>query len=184
MGPATAVLAIPSVQWIGTKSIGPRRFGGSYASEPPGRHQDSWFAQQAAYLCSASEMAALNYSCSFDTIGHSLDAWLGTYLSSHGNQGYSQDLDLTFEPNVTAHFTSDIELQQNTTDYVFWIPSRQTLRNLTYDRNVIAYIAQGNNFSWIEQETARMGQPIDTVESYAEYNKSLATELHRKRTLI
>lgn len=132
MGPATAVLAIPSLQWIGTKHIGNRRFVEINAGEPPGIDPNSWFSTQASYLCTAEQLLSHNYSCALDTSGHAMDAWLESCLSSHGNLGYTQALDLTFQVNSTAHFSSVVETQQNYTDFVFWVPGRQTLSNLTY----------------------------------------------------
>lgn len=168
MGPATAVLAIPSLQWIGTKHVGNLRFAKSNAGEPPGTDRNSWYRNKAAYLCKEAQLNAHDYSCTLDSIGYSMDAWLDSYLSSHGYQGYSQALDLTFQVNVTANISSTVVKDQVITDFVFWVPSRQTLSNMSDDRSVIKLLANGLSTSQTKKKEVRVGAETDPIETYLE----------------
>lgn len=68
-------------------------------------------------------------------------------------------------------------------DYVFWVPSRQIIGNLSVDLDSVACMASGWSKSCIkfDDSLALSHQPIST---YDQYNKSLALEIQRNGPII
>ncbi|KAL8798997.1 MAG: hypothetical protein Q9223_006673 [Gallowayella weberi] len=125
MGPATAVLVLPTLQWVDTPRVMFRTFNGTGAMHAPSG--DDVFPD-----CSAAQLDAANYSCTRDIYGPSLDAWAAQSIAStrqamsHEGDGSivlgsSQEAALQFTINATANLD------------VTWIPSRQVLREMSHD---------------------------------------------------
>ena len=177
MGPATAVLAIPSLQWVSTKHIGDRVFTNLNSANPPGLETTSWFWWATLY-CSDAQFAARNFSCTQNPFGYELDAWIDNSLVGKSLTWESQ---LSFTANYTMQYSSDNQWDFSTSDAVYWAPSRQIVSNLSTDYLVIQAISGGFN------ETATMAGLVgvdhlrpDPYNTYTEYNKSLELEVRRK----
>ena len=76
MGAATAVLLIPSLQWVKTEQIPQQRFDGLALAQCP--QGDSVFPGS----CSDAQLSAGKFSCTSNIYGPSLDEWAATALSS------------------------------------------------------------------------------------------------------
>ncbi|MCJ1449754.1 hypothetical protein MMC28_000082 [Mycoblastus sanguinarius] len=76
MGAATAVLLIPTLQWVETEQTPQQRFNGIALAQPPRR--DAVFPGS----CNNSQLLAGNFSCTSRVYGPSLDEWAATGLAS------------------------------------------------------------------------------------------------------
>jgi hypothetical protein len=70
------------------------------------------------------------------------------------------------------------------TDFVWWVPSRQIISNLSVDVNTIGNIAIGQEFSLLRQSYAYYNLYHDDFGTYVEYNKSLALTVQRNGPVI
>ncbi|KAL9581037.1 MAG: hypothetical protein Q9203_006054 [Teloschistes exilis] len=122
MGPATAVLVLPTLQWVQTPHMMNQTFNDTAVMyQPSGDHLFSG--------CSNVQLLARNYSCTQEVYGPSLDDWAAQSISTsrqaktlNGNLigGSSQEAALTFLLNAT---TQDL----------VWIPNRQVLRSMSHE---------------------------------------------------
>ena len=122
MGPATAVLVLPTLQWVETPHRTEKIFNGTGVT----------FGPSGDYLfpdCNDTQLLAGNYSCNFDTYGPSLDQWAASGISSLRQA-------VTYEGGLILASSQEASLQftLNTTgDTLWWVPNRQVLRELSYD---------------------------------------------------
>ncbi len=121
MGPATAVLILPTLQWVDTAKAPAQRFNGTgLAFAPKGN---------SLIGCDNTTLRAGNYSCTSEFYGPSLDAWAASGIESSKQAkefGYpilssAQEGALQFTINGTANGS------------LTWIPNRELLRSLSYD---------------------------------------------------
>ena len=143
MGPATAVLVIPALQWIETAKYGDRIFQNLNAANPPQASWDAWLWKNTLY-CEPHHFRDHDYSCTQWPFGYALDAWLDSYFASAGYSGFTTQSGLTFTLNETSQSTTKNAFEALTkendadygkgkhvfTDYVWWAPSRQIIGNL------------------------------------------------------
>ncbi|KAL8663436.1 MAG: hypothetical protein Q9202_003853 [Teloschistes flavicans] len=154
MGPATAVLVLPTLQWVQTPHIMDQTFNDTAVMyQPSGDHLFS--------SCSNAQLLARNYSCTQKTYGPSLDDWAAQSVSTsrqaatpNGSliEASSQEAALTFLLNGTAQD-------------LIWIPNRQVLRSMSHEYS----------------KTAGLLTDADVPE-YPDkiYNNSLQTSLERQ----
>ncbi|KAI4156791.1 MAG: hypothetical protein L6R39_001013 [Caloplaca ligustica] len=122
MGPVTAVLVLPTLQWIDTPHIMDQTFNGT----------GIMYAPNSEYLssnCNASQLLARNYSCTSDVYGPILDAWAAQgvasvkqFNNSDGSLvlGVSQEASLQFTYNATQ-------------GELIWVANRQVLREMSHE---------------------------------------------------
>lgn len=124
MGPATAVLVLPTLQWVDTPRVMHETFNHTAAGRRP-------YGKGLFPDCSAEQLERGNYSCTANTYGPSLDEWAAHNTASNKQLlqhqtdgtvllGASQEAALSFTINVTA--ANDL----------VWVPSRQVLRNMSH----------------------------------------------------
>ena len=121
MGPATAVLILPTLQWVDTTKMPAQRFNGTGLALAPAGH--------SLIDCDNTTLQAENYSCTSDFYGPSLDAWAASGIESSKQSRYfgytissgSQERAVQFTLNGTANGS------------LTWIPNRQVLRSLSQD---------------------------------------------------
>ena len=165
MGPATAVLVLPSLKWVDGDHIPMQVFGAFAASSPP---------RGGTVLpgCDDTQFSSRNYTCTSAVYGPSLDSWITQLLSStaqarqdHGGYGIVL-LGTTQEGNVET----TINITQTTANLLIWDPNRQTLRGLTHDLIELGSYVTGS----VEpnNKTATHKQPA--------FNNSLETVLQRQ----
>lgn len=142
MGPATAVLVIPSLSYIYTKPFGDRMFQHMNAANPPQTTSDSWMwanLQAQGALCNETEFSDNKYACTLTPLGNSLDAWFTTFVATDGTGLTTQD-SLTFAANYTAETKTNNAQKliynlvglnkQQYENYVWWTPIRQVVSEL------------------------------------------------------
>ena len=123
MGPATAVLVLPTLQYVDTPHKVSQVYRGMNLEKSP-------TGDTALYGCDAAQLNAGKYSCTSDTYSSSLDQFAasaaageiqvqlpyGEYLPA-----LAQESSVMFSVNVTRN------------DSVIWIPNRQVLAELSHD---------------------------------------------------
>ncbi|KAL8949786.1 MAG: hypothetical protein Q9222_004129 [Ikaeria aurantiellina] len=124
MGPATAVLVLPTLQWVETPKTTNQTFGVSGVDRQPA-------GKDVFPYCTAGELLARNYSCTSYPYGPSLDGWasqgIATITQEYSNDdaliilGSSQEAALQFTLNGSAN------------NELIWIPNRQVLREMSHD---------------------------------------------------
>ena len=161
MGAATAVLLIPSLQWVETEQIPQQRFEGLAIAQPP--QGDVVFAGS----CNNAQLLAGNFSCSSNVYGPSLDEWAATALSS------TQQFEQPFGTAILATSQeSAVQFALNASSDLeaIWIASRQVLRDISQD-----FVgAVGGRHDYLRAIGNRDDGPGD-----ARFNRSLQTILQR-----
>ena len=177
MGPATAVLVIPSLQWIDTPKIGERQFVSLNSAQPPKNDWNTWFWWITAD-CSDEQLANQQYSCAYYPFGNGLDQWTSNALASSGVSTSSQDW-LTFQGNVTGTVKGRNIWDVKTRDLFFWAPNRQIVSNLSTDYTVTRYLSFGLDHDQTQYLLDDDSYNYDPIETYTEYNISRALEITR-----
>ena len=187
MGPATAVLVIPSLQWVTTPQVGNRMFVNLNANSPPKIGLESWTWWDSAN-CNEHDFRTHNYSCNLEPLGVALDTWIDSALAGSGNtgSGYTTQSGLVFSINQTEKVSTKNSLEQfkatskaHLSDLVYWAPSRQIISNLSVDQNVIAQLSRGFSVNAVERQTDNWVYFPDPIDTYVEYNKSLELSIRR-----
>ena len=159
MGPAVAVLVLPTLQWIDLPLQAQHSFNVSAIGEQPRGIDFKIFPN-----CSSASLADRLYSCTSKPYAASLDSLTDTHQASEHqmSSAYGFILDTGASPEGTVGFGF------NRSDYggyvMGWAPNRQTLREISADYE---YFLRG---SW--DPRANPG--------YRQYNQSLGTVLKRK----
>jgi len=162
MGPAAAVLVLPTLQWVDTPTQLEQKFNKTGLADPP--TGDSVF-----YNCSDAVLAARKYSCNagayaaildslVDSSGAAIDQSIVNPFADTGGAIITQELNVGFAFNVTEN-----------TNFVSWAPNRQVLRGLNKDLAAFANIT--------------LGGPSDQASDQLYYN-SLQTILKRSGPII
>lgn len=123
MGPATAVLVIPTLGWAEITVPGAERLNEIAASDPPSN-------PAIAVGCDASSLASGNYTCT-DYYLPMLDALSSAivYGLEEYQQGYSVNLGSFRETGLSFAFNYTV----STNESVVWSPNRQVLREMSND---------------------------------------------------
>ena len=189
MGPATAILVIPSLQWLGTKQIGSRQFSHLNAGGPPDTTAESWVWWGSPF-CTRDDFDAKDYSCMQDPFGTSLDAWTASAISYGYDIGYTMQDELTFTTNKTYKASTDNSLEQSNSDtniysdVVWWAPSRQIMSNISTDLMAVRMISRGFEVANVTQALKTNSYYPDPIDTYVEYNKSLELQVRRNGPVI
>ena len=160
MGPATAVLVLPSLTWVDEEHAPIQVFGAFAASSPPG-------GETMLTGCDDNHFSTRNYTCTSAVYGPSLDNWVAQLMSTAAQWGQDSDaflLGTTQEGNVET--TINI-----TEKHLSWVPLRQTLRDLSHDLSDLGSYVTGRVES-NNKRTAIYKQPA--------FNNSLETILLRE----
>lgn len=123
MGPATAVLVLPTLQWVDTPRKPVEIFNGTALNTYP----------QGDYAftgCTAANLADGNYTCTKELYGPSLDKWATSAIEARkqAEKNYGAMLVGSSQEGIfdfTLNFTKNFEL--------FWVPNRQVLFSLSVD---------------------------------------------------
>ncbi|KAL8663080.1 MAG: hypothetical protein Q9168_008151 [Polycauliona sp. 1 TL-2023] len=124
MGPAAAVLVLPTLQWVDTPHIMHETFNRTAASQAP----------SGAGLfpgCSPQQLDQGKYSCTADTYGPQLDEWAAHNVASSKQLTASPDGALILGASQEAALALTINGTSSTE--VVWVPSRQVLRDMSHD---------------------------------------------------
>ncbi|KAK5127514.1 hypothetical protein LTR85_006853 [Meristemomyces frigidus] len=183
MGPATAVLVIPSLQWLDTPKVSKDTFT-HLNSATPALASRTAFAYTDEFDCTTSDFGAYNYSCAADDWSDRLDTWMTSWVTAAREGSYNTlawEYDLTFTVNSTSSINASDPDQY--ASFIYWVPSRQLVKTFNDDVNVIAEISQGVNASGMY---TALGINLTTEEydGYKPYNKSLQLELQRNGPIL
>ena len=191
MGPAVAVLVLPTLRWIPTTSVGDRTFDSIGAGEPPqtglSGGRDRYFSMYTPD-CSADDFNNLSFSCATDPYASKLDSWIGTYIAAGDYvDGLTQEWSVKFRVNQTSSASEleSVDYLQNS-PFTWWIPCRQILSSLDDDLNTVQMISLGYNKTFIDHEfgTDIERRLVDSPETYESYNNSLRLVLQRKGPVL
>ena len=161
MGAATAVLLIPSLQWVETEKTLQQVFDGVASAQPPQGNE------VFAGSCSDAQLSAGNFSCTSAIYGPSLDEWAATALTSttqftqpYGAAilGTSQESAVQFALNGSSNLE------------IIWLANRQVLRDLS--RDYLNAIGVTHNY------LRAIGDTYDGLGD-PRFNRSLQTILQR-----
>lgn len=104
MGPAIAVLVIPSLQWVRAPTVGVGVFDQVTSNSPPDANAliSDIGLQYGSRPCSVAQLTAGNYSCTANSLGQSLDAIIGNYLDSAFAHGSGSNYGLVQESGLST----------------------------------------------------------------------------------
>jgi len=182
MGPATAILLLPSLQWIDTAHVGNESFVTLNAGAPPDPDSIGPFTLYTSY-CSSTDFRNLSFSCATDPYASQLDAWLENDMGSgFYAKGQSQERYVTFSVNRTFEATGTTTyLDRNYSDVMLWAPNRQVLDSLNEDYNRIGFMSLNVDRD-LQPDTGVYD--TDTFDSYAIYNRSLQLTIQRNGPVV
>lgn len=156
MGPATAVLVLPTLQWIDMPHEADQIFNGTGSDSAP--YGNSYLFPG----CTSASLLAKNYSCTYDVYGASMDAWANAARSS---QKQSEQAMGRLNLGVSQEAAYDFTLNISTSNEVIWVPNRQVLRSFSIDLHNLALDI--------------FGASDGSVKTTPVYNNSLSTILQR-----
>lgn len=123
MGPATAVLVLPTLQWVDTPRKPVQIFNDTALNTYP--------QGEAVFTgCTGANLADGNYTCTNEVYGPSLDKWATSAIEARkqAEMNYGTMLVGSSQEGIfdfTLNFTKNGEL--------FWVPNRQVLFSLSID---------------------------------------------------
>ncbi|KAL8696787.1 MAG: hypothetical protein Q9201_007477 [Fulgogasparrea decipioides] len=133
MGPATAVLVLPTLQWIETPHVRRQTFNRIGLDFQP-------IGDNVLSGCDSSQLLARNYSCTRTVYGPILDQWAAQGLAST-TQANTSDGEIV----VGASQEASLQFLLNATNEndIIWIANRQVLRNMSHEyRKASGYLAE------------------------------------------
>lgn len=162
MGPAVAVLVLPTLQWVNLPQKAIHSFNASGLARPPNVADYEVFPN-----CTNENLNNRLFSCTKIPYAASLDAWDDSVIEA-GSQmtgQYSTTQPYGISPEGDVYFT--FNATNNLYDAI-WAPNRQALREVSADLDYF--------------ETA--SQNISLNPAYQSYNNSLNTVLKRKAPIF
>lgn len=157
MGPATAVLVIPTLQWVDTPHSAETIFNGTDSAYGP-------WGNDTFSSCTAAQLDNFDFSCTAASYGASLDA-------------YAKSVDATIKQAATSYGNSlpvltqegNVQYSLNGSDIgdVLWVPNRQVIRELSWDQ-------------WELRQAVYNDEKTKADFGAARYNNSLQTLLQRE----
>ncbi|OJJ51833.1 hypothetical protein ASPZODRAFT_470574 [Penicilliopsis zonata CBS 506.65] len=157
MGVATAILVLPSLQYIDINRHAGRAFNGTQGATPPGTLPGPY--------CSAAALARGGYACTGILYAASLDGMVDAANVSIGQAEYQ---DGSILPPVCQEGMLSFSFNTSLTGSSLWTPSRQVLRALSVDYE-----------DWLNSTTSSKVYRRDRYPDSFRFNHSLATQLQR-----
>lgn len=163
MGPAVAVLVLPTLQWVNLPKNAQHSFNASAIAKLPDGIVPGEEDRQIFPNCSSADLDSRFYSCTFIPYAASLDSWDDEVIATDSNRiGYYNTAQTAgISPEGDVFFTINAT---NSSADVVWAPNRQILREISEDLN---------NFHDASQD-------LSQYPAYRAYNSSLTTVLKRK----
>ncbi|MCJ1468925.1 hypothetical protein MMC07_007555 [Pseudocyphellaria aurata] len=124
MGPATAVLVLPTLQWIDTPHQADQIFDGTGAAFEPKGDGLSFPG------CNNESLTLQRYSCNAAAFAPSLDAWATSAAANvRQNSLFQEGINLGVSQEGGFDFTLNVSMSEP----VVWVPNRQVLHWLSLD---------------------------------------------------
>ncbi|KAM0721113.1 hypothetical protein Q7P37_003399 [Cladosporium fusiforme] len=185
MGPAIAVLALPSLQWIDTPKVGDTAFGSINSGTPPTSNDQLGYFWNATTYCTEEHFANQSYSCASDPYAMLLDSWMEVYLAAGiYADGLTQEQYVKFKLNQTFITSSENVIDQEYSDITWWVPSRQLMSDLSNDFQWVGLISMGINNTLEKTVYTGSAGTLDPPEEYYTYNRSLLLNLQRNGPIL
>ena len=142
MGPAVAVLVIPTLQWVNLPKNASHTLQAFHLDNVPESRSDG---DVIFPMCSAQNISERKYSCTADAYAASLDAWVDNAVASDSqmvdeNNGTMYN---GISPEGRVFFTFNVT--NNVTNQVAWVPNRQMLREISSDLDLFTDASQAAN---------------------------------------
>lgn len=135
MGPATAVLTLPTLQWIDTQHLPEQRFEETGAARPPGLS-----GPLDTPDCEAADFSAHRYSCTAYPYKPALLGWAASAVAMAAEASFATD-SIIF--GVTSQEKSlNLVLNGSSPTNLLWVPNRQALTGLSDDLDQISDLSQ------------------------------------------
>lgn len=141
MGPAVAVLVIPTLQWVNLPKNASHSLQAFHLDQVPLNRSDGGLIFPKCYN---DLIAGRNYSCNANAYAASLDTWVDSTVASDSQvvdannntmyNGISPEGRVFFTFNTTNNLTK-----------VAWVPNRQMLRELSADLDLFVDASQAAN---------------------------------------
>lgn len=185
VGPAVAVLVIPSFQWIDTQRVGNRIFLELGTSRPPGTASDGWFSRDMLRNCLPEDITASQYSCGWSRIAPLMDSWIETYLASQEDvSGLTQQDSVRFAFNLAFTASSKDPKIEEFLNVALWVRNGQVLHNLTLDLAAMQYTFLDLHETELAEIRANSTLTEDSFSSYTEYNDALELVIQRNSPVL
>ncbi|KJY02444.1 hypothetical protein TI39_contig51g00013 [Zymoseptoria brevis] len=174
MGPATAVLAIPTLQLETTITTDYEYFQGLIADSPP--QSFSPYLHSTLRECTPVDYQRSRFSCSQNDRGWTLDGWLASVKHVRGgNTHILSETWVGFAVNVSISGGHHIDSKQTA-----WIPNRHFLwRYSNLDFRASSGVSQGMQFKDLNGSFSR-----PQWAACVDYNTSLSVEILRQGPII
>ncbi|KAK3109353.1 hypothetical protein LTR53_017481, partial [Teratosphaeriaceae sp. CCFEE 6253] len=174
IGPAIAVLVIPSLQWTKAPQVAYQTFTELGSGNPP---SVDGFANGDTFSgsCVPDDFANQRYACTNYDWAEKLDSWTTSWIVAAAESSYT-----TVTQQDALIFTLNTSKPDAAGDYhglLYWAPSRQLVSTFSEDRNIVQYIGQGYNATAI-------GLTDDEFSGYSIYNKSQQLQLQRNGHIL
>lgn len=156
MGPATAVLVIPTLQWIDTPHVSEAVFDGTDSAFGP-------WGNDTFPSCTSDQLYNFNFSCTAESYAASLDAYAKSVDATikQAETSYGDSL-----PVLTQEGVVQYSLNGSDQGYILWVPNRQVIRELSWDQ-------------WELREAVYLDSKPNVDFGAAKHNNSLQTLLQR-----
>lgn len=174
IGPAVAVLVIPTLQWIDTDRHVQERFMTTNAIEPP--RAQGFAYQTEADDCTVNDFEEQDFSCA-NGWRDSLNSWVESYGASQQSDNVVSIQDtVSFTYNATQE-TVETSEPGRSFELVTWSPSRQILDKLSKDLEDVKTLSSNK----YDRNDIGLTTVLDT---YKEYNNTVQTFLHRNGPIL
>ena len=167
MGPATAVLVLPTLQWKDTDLHVEHAFRSLNLSSGPAG--DNVFPE-----CTDENLVRGQYSCNTDSYAASLDSLVDFTIAGMSQSGSPVNTSLPYGLSQEGDVTLTFNETHNDTLSVGWAPNRQVLREISQDLS-----------NFYDAYTANTNKTHNLPNTkYLQYTKSLQTMLKRQGPVL
>ncbi|KAK5745153.1 hypothetical protein LTR17_001605 [Elasticomyces elasticus] len=172
IGPAIAVLLIPTLGWQHAPKVSYQTFSSLASANPP---PSNGFTYLDTFSCTHRDLANYRYSCTRYDWAEKLDAWTSSWVVAAAESSHT-----TITQQDELVFTLNASRPDADGDYhgaTYWIPSRQLVHTFSEDYDNIAYISLGYNATDLELSD-------EEYDSYVVYNKSQRLQVQRNGHIL
>ncbi|GIZ37826.1 hypothetical protein CKM354_000125900 [Cercospora kikuchii] len=175
MGPATAVLVLPTQQWLETKDYVTGQLKEFNAASPP---SVSGFLLGQKQRCSDQDVQEKRWSCISPGSSYRLDYWLVSSIFAGRGIQFSE-APISFASNMTddQNYRSPVPV---------WVPNRQLLWEFTYDEMYYKAMQTGTTSLADLNDHFSLDEPIseELYQRYRVFEKAIELENTREGPIL